>query len=627
MKHFYINFKSALTIVVLLFCVAFTKTASACNANFTHTNACVGDTMWFYAVDQYAIYTWDFGDSTSQTNINHDTTAFHVYNQPGTYYVTLFVNIGAEWEYQTQIITIGADCFFAEFTYSCGGNSGYYFTDQSVGAISVVWNFGDPSSGIDNTSTLLAPYHNFSAPGTYVVTLTATDGNNTDVQSYSIYVSGNCIGAQIPNNMGGNCVGDSTHLNVYYYGNITSYSWNFGDPASGAANTSTDDLPAHLYTTAGCYPVTLIISNGLETDTLYMVQIVYDCRVWPGDANADGEVNADDIFPIGMYYGKQGIVRPGAGNFFAAQFCTDWPNFDSMMYLDRMVNAKMADCDGNAVVFSADVDAISANFGLHHNNHNNKSGMGEATAADPTMYIDVIPATANAGNTVTASVYLGTSAIPVTFMYGYSFIINYDPALVDPATVTVDLSNNWLGSVVNNELTVTHNDVVNGQLHVGVVRKDKVQPATGYGQIASVTFQLRQNVGGNLNLTLSSSAKVLTTTQYPNVTAGNTQIYKPVNLVGDVLEVLNPLGVNTAVANTAVSIFPNPAANFVTINSTVLNGGVVELFSVDGRKLAQQKLLSNNTTIDLSGYANGVYICRVLNGNSVVKTEKVVINR
>ena len=44
---------------------------------------------------------------------------------------------------------------------------------------SIVWNFGDPASGVDNTSTDLSPYHDFSKDGTYTITakVTAKSGN------------------------------------------------------------------------------------------------------------------------------------------------------------------------------------------------------------------------------------------------------------------------------------------------------------------------------------------------------------------------------------------------------------------------------------------------------------------
>ena len=51
--------------------------------------------------------------------------------------------------------------------------------------------------------------------------------------------------------------------------NIQSWQWNFGDPPSGAANTSVLQNPQHSYTAVGSYNVELIAtSNKGCTDTL-----------------------------------------------------------------------------------------------------------------------------------------------------------------------------------------------------------------------------------------------------------------------------------------------------------------------------------------------------------------------
>lgn len=50
--------------------------------------------------------------------------------------------------------------------------------DQSKIA-SIVWDFGDPDSGVTNTSNDLSPFHDFSADGTYTVTATVTGIDGT----------------------------------------------------------------------------------------------------------------------------------------------------------------------------------------------------------------------------------------------------------------------------------------------------------------------------------------------------------------------------------------------------------------------------------------------------------------
>ncbi len=48
----------------------------------------------------------------------------------------------------------------------------------------------------------------------------------------------------------------------------TSWAWNFGDPASGAANTSTSKNPRHTYAAPGVYTVTLIVTNSVGSNLI-----------------------------------------------------------------------------------------------------------------------------------------------------------------------------------------------------------------------------------------------------------------------------------------------------------------------------------------------------------------------
>lgn len=55
---------------------------------------------------------------------------------------------------------------------------------------------------------------------------------------------------------------------------ITSYTWNFGDPGSGAANTSTLENPTHTYNTAGNYTVTHNAANLCGLSSTPVTQVV-----------------------------------------------------------------------------------------------------------------------------------------------------------------------------------------------------------------------------------------------------------------------------------------------------------------------------------------------------------------
>lgn len=63
------------------------------------------------------------------------------------------------------------------------------FQNLSANTSSYRWNFGDPSSGADDSSSLVNPQHIFNAPGTYNVRLIATNGNLSDTIILPVLVS------------------------------------------------------------------------------------------------------------------------------------------------------------------------------------------------------------------------------------------------------------------------------------------------------------------------------------------------------------------------------------------------------------------------------------------------------
>ncbi|MBE0639657.1 MAG: PKD domain-containing protein, partial [Bacteroidales bacterium] len=71
--------------------------------------------------------------------------------------------------------------FSASISYEpdCFGDSTYFQVQSMYQVDSIHWNFGDPASGIHNMSTLLNPYHIFTAPGNYLVTAKLFSGVST----------------------------------------------------------------------------------------------------------------------------------------------------------------------------------------------------------------------------------------------------------------------------------------------------------------------------------------------------------------------------------------------------------------------------------------------------------------
>jgi len=65
------------------------------------------------------------------------------------------------------------------------------------------------------------------------------------------------------------CFGDSTEFNINTSTEIDNINWDFGDPASGSNNTSSDLSPTHVFTSIGEYVVTITIETEGEIQVVY----------------------------------------------------------------------------------------------------------------------------------------------------------------------------------------------------------------------------------------------------------------------------------------------------------------------------------------------------------------------
>lgn len=206
---------------------------------------------------------WDFGDGQT-SNVQHPT---HQYAAIGNYNVSLIVtNMGGcsdTVNYTISSIPIPQISFSSPPV--CPGDISS-FVDASASTngpiISWSWNFGD-----GNTDTIQHPFHRYSLPGTYPVSLITIDSlgcKDTLTQNISTlpgpisdfnYLSA-CVNSQI----------NFTDISTTTGSSILDWEWNFGDASplvTGLAN------PSHLYPSPGSYNTTLVITalNGCK-DTI-----------------------------------------------------------------------------------------------------------------------------------------------------------------------------------------------------------------------------------------------------------------------------------------------------------------------------------------------------------------------
>ncbi len=235
------------------------------DADFTATprNGCAPLDVTFTDLSSEGLVSWfwEFGDGGTSTEQNPK----HIYQNAGTYTVSLTVydeaKCGPATETKVAYIVVeeGPTADFSGTPRSGCTPLRVCFTNLSSENVdSWRWNFGD-----GGTSTAKNPCHTYTQPGTYTVSLTATNecGSDTETKVAYIFVDEVPTAAFLGTPRDG-CAELQVCFTDQSTENTDSWSWNFGD-----GSTSTAQNPCHTYRQAGTYTVSLRVSNMCGSDT------------------------------------------------------------------------------------------------------------------------------------------------------------------------------------------------------------------------------------------------------------------------------------------------------------------------------------------------------------------------
>lgn len=232
----------------------------------------------FCVLPDQKTYYWDFGDGDSTGWITSNAQQQHTYTSSGTYTVTLIDSNSCGVDTETYILVIDT-LPVAEMTLSdtlgCSPLR-VDFVDLSTGTINTRgWNFGDPGSGTNNTSTDSMTSHTYNNGGNYNVVLTVSNVCGSVRDTGFIEVNQRVVAGftAIPSACTPHDV-TFTNTSVSDYSSVT-YAWDFGDGTSSTAANP----PNKTYTTPGMYTVTLIASDSCGNDTFSQNFNVYDLPV------------------------------------------------------------------------------------------------------------------------------------------------------------------------------------------------------------------------------------------------------------------------------------------------------------------------------------------------------------
>ena len=173
----------------------------------------------------------------------------------------------------TPVEVLSVDCVSTLLT----GESGTFTANTNADATQPVtyrWDFGDGTTGTGMSTT-----HSWTTPGTYTVTVTASNERASDTGSCTVTVEAPPAPAEIISVNASQtsfqvCEPTTVDFDANVQGDTPiTYEWDFGDGSSG-----TGSEVSHTYTEPGTYTVTLTATNEAGSDTRSLTITAEECR-------------------------------------------------------------------------------------------------------------------------------------------------------------------------------------------------------------------------------------------------------------------------------------------------------------------------------------------------------------
>lgn len=225
--------------------------------NATPLNTCARISVAFTDSSQGIVtnWLWKFGDG-GESNIKNPS---HHYMDTGLFSVKLIVS-NAECKDSITIndyIHIKAPVANYMSAFNCSQPYNRTFTDQSIGAKTWAWDFGDGITALEQN-----PEHTFAKPGTYLVKLKVTNDECFDTLqvkmqvvdehpdfTYDYLSKAACRNSLVTFN--------ASNVNA---ANINSYNWFYGDNTTTGFNTK-GAVSTHAYAITGTFIPQLITKD------------------------------------------------------------------------------------------------------------------------------------------------------------------------------------------------------------------------------------------------------------------------------------------------------------------------------------------------------------------------------
>ncbi|HLP10690.1 MAG TPA: PKD domain-containing protein [Flavobacteriales bacterium] len=251
----------------------------------TAVQLCAGLTLNFTNTSIGALtYSWDFGDTTTTTDVSSLTSPSYTYPDTGTYYVTLIGTASAGCADTSVVpfeVHLPLNVSFPETPPQCINTNSFdlfasgNFTSNAL----ITWTLPMASTPLVYSNPALDIIYPDS--GKYIATVGVSEFGCTDIYSDTLFVYPlPVIGMTYPLELA--CEPYSIQFtDTTLSWSPVSYSWNFGDGA-----TSTLANPSHTYLDTGYFDLTFTINVDticIATQTIFIPDAIH---VYPSpDAN------------------------------------------------------------------------------------------------------------------------------------------------------------------------------------------------------------------------------------------------------------------------------------------------------------------------------------------------------
>lgn len=381
-------------------------------------------------------------------------------------------------------------------------------------------------------------------------------------------------------------------------------------PENGYVGTDTFEVEYCMDANGQCNTVriNMDVADLNVSDAPYCVD---DC-VWAGDVNRDGIVNNKDLLPLGYFTGLEGPVRIDATLDWYGQAGDNWNN----PYTGIPVDVKHADTDGSGAIDHADTLAIGAFYGR---TSALLPALPPASKGLP-FFLKVLTPNPQVGDLVRVEVSLGSDAVPVTDLYGFTFDVSLGSNIVDSALRMTYYDHSWLN--LNAPTLWMGKNPRHGRLETAFTRTNGVS-SSGYGVIGEFDFIIIDIIDVGKPGKYQPSPTITITIDNPSLLSGGGEMISGSSFNLDIPLGKKGLGRESVVVDDQLFVYPSPASDRLSIH---LNGDdLIESLSVldaTGREVyVSGPVQSDHMELSIGHLSEGFYVAsvRTRSGNVLKK--------